>query len=434
MTFENMKTIILTILVFISTFLTWSIWTYQPNYEALEKGKTVPGVLISKEKKLPEIIKPDMMIHHSENGHYGTVHNDEIDHLLKEMRQWTFSHFENVTAQVDHLNQWMYEKDSLEIIFPAEIPLDFYKKIIQVEDKDTKSIEFDKILIDFGLLSQEYGTVYFISTRKGQVYKSFVPSTFIQSIKEKNHDTVSENKHYEKYVLTPLNNERNLLLPDGRQKMSIQNYLIDVIPPEKFRDALFKDPNFVRRNVTLSGEEYTSSSTLLSVNDDKHLVLFVNAAQESVRSGDKKQLLEQSILFLNGHGGLTGNYRYVDIKEKEHMVLYRLYHSDGYPIFNENGISEIYQVWGPSDINKYLRNNFSLGRLLESTEIELISGSEAIKLLQEMETIEMEFIQDMRIGYDLSREIDGPLIQLKPSWFYKYNDEWRALPSSIRGE
>ena len=41
MTYENIKTTILTFLVLLSGLLTWNIWTYQPNYESMENQKTV---------------------------------------------------------------------------------------------------------------------------------------------------------------------------------------------------------------------------------------------------------------------------------------------------------------------------------------------------------------------------------------------------------
>ena len=38
---------------------------------------------------------------------------------------------------------------------------------------------------------------------------------------------------------------------------------------------------------------------------------------------------------MNGHGGWTDNYRYVELDNAQKAVLFRLYIA-GYPIFSEN--------------------------------------------------------------------------------------------------
>ena len=62
--YENIKSVILTILVGISFLVTWNLWTYQPSYEELENADTVQEVSFSSKKDIKDIVKPDQVIFH----------------------------------------------------------------------------------------------------------------------------------------------------------------------------------------------------------------------------------------------------------------------------------------------------------------------------------------------------------------------------------
>ena len=48
LTYEKVKSIILTVLVVMSVILTWNLWSYQPNVEELgDKSNTVQEVILS---------------------------------------------------------------------------------------------------------------------------------------------------------------------------------------------------------------------------------------------------------------------------------------------------------------------------------------------------------------------------------------------------
>jgi regulatory protein YycH of two-component signal transduction system YycFG len=122
--------------------------------------------------------------------------------------------------------------------------------------------------------------------------------------------------------------------------------------------------------------------------------------------------------------------------ESEQVILFRLYDLSGYPIFGDNGISEILQMWNASGINKYFRSNFMLGSRLEATEITLPSGVSVLDELKKIEGFDLDFLKDLTIGYHMSKDTEiaqNSLIHLEPAWYYKYNDEWKMVPNSENG-
>lgn len=431
MTYEKIKTIILIFLVVLSIVLTWNIWTYQPKYDTLEKSDIVPGVLISEQKEVREIVRPDRVFHHFEDIHYGTINMGEIDRIIKEINKWGLKDFEEVTTSMPALEEFLYESGQTQMIFPAQVPLDIYKNTLGLQEKEELNINFDRIIIDMNHISKDSGYVYFVSQENSKVYRAMVAAPFLISFKEDFYSKASYNKYFKQYALETLTEQKSLLVGTEKVTMPAYNYLLDVFPSNDFRDALFRNPSFVKRNYTGSGEEFKDSSTLLSVNYDTNTILYVNTAQERGARSNSTNLLQRSIDFVNNHGGWTDNYIYVGMDSFEKTVLFRIFNSAGYPVFNNNGMAEILQIWGQTGIYQYMRNNFTLDRIVETTDVEMISGIEALNILMEGENFDPEFLQDLVLGYEMTRSFGEPLIHLEPTWYYEYKDQWWKVYTDI---
>ena len=214
-------------------------------------------------------------------------------------------------------------------------------------------------------------------------------------------------------------------------------YFLDILDTEKFKDALFDDPSYVQRNTILNNVEYTDGSSMLTVHNDLLLLSYVNPAEETKMSGNPSELLQNSIDFINGHGGWTGTYRYDGMDEENHKVVFRLYDHEGYPIFNEKGLTEIVQIWGQKQIHKYVRPIFDLNMPLriETTKVAFSSATEVFDFLRTKRKIKTENLEDLVIGYYMSRDENEPqLINIEPSWFYKYGGSWLQItPEELGG-
>jgi regulatory protein YycH of two-component signal transduction system YycFG len=434
MTYEGFKSIILAVLVVLSTSLTWGIWTFQPNYDKMEDEETVQEVSLSEQKDVKRIVKPDRIYYHQkENRHLGTIESSEIDKVIKEISQWNFDRFEDVSKELGDIPDFLHKSGNAEIVFQDLIPMGIYNSVLKIKDKDALSIQFDRIIIDTKNVSKESGYVYFISADRNLAYRSTVTASFVTNFAEDYYLAAAKNKNFLEYSLQTITKDHGLFVPTKETKMLSYNYLADPLPIEKFRDALFSDPRFVQRNYKSSGEEYFDESTLLSVNYDTNTILYVNPAQGNGGSISSDELLQQSIDFVNGHGGWTGNYQYVGLDQLEKTVLFRLYDISGFPIFSNSGMSEILEIWGETEINQYMRNNFSLGRRVESTEVTMKSGLDVLEQLKKSEDINPEFIQEIVLGYEMSNNSEGTLIHLEPAWYYKYKDQWWQVPSGGEG-
>jgi regulatory protein YycH of two-component signal transduction system YycFG len=424
MTYENIKSVILTLLVFGSAFLTWNLWTYQPNYETMENANYVQEVSIGEKREIKSIIKPDQMIFHYQDTHYGTETTSELDKVIHEMSQWNIYDVKNYTNKVENFKSLVHGNGNVEILFPEEVPLELYKNVLSFEDKSVPKFHFDRIVINMENLQKETGSIYFVSYDKKEIYSSHVSGTDLNTF---NQNFYKGSYKYPRYFSYEPRKDRIIFLPEAETSMVMYKYYPDYLESEKFKDALFSDPTFVQKSPIDEGEEYTDGSSKMNIFYNKNLLFYVNPMEESEFVGNSAEILQRGIDFINEHGGWTDPYRFAQIDEWNQQLTFRLYTTDGYPVFNENGMSEIIEVLGRSEITKYLRPNFALDLPLRTEMVELStpSGWQIVDFLEKQKDFQLELLEDLSLGYKMGKDPKEPrLIVLEPAWFYRYNGLW----------
>jgi regulatory protein YycH of two-component signal transduction system YycFG len=103
---------------------------------------------------------------------------------------------------------------------------------------------------------------------------------------------------------------------------------------------------------------------------------------------------------------------------------------DGYPVYNDRGLSEINEIWGRDDINMYVRPNIAL-ELPITTEMHNVtrpSGHAILEFLQTKKNFKLELLEELTLGYSLERDAEeNQLILLEPTWFYRYDKTWGKI-------
>lgn len=427
MTYENIKSVILTFLVIGSAFLTWNLWTYQPNFETMENAKYVQMVSIGEKREFKTIIKPDKMIFHYQNAHYGTVNTSELDEVIQEMSQWNIYNVKNYTNKVDDFKELVHGNGNVEILFPEKVPLELYKNVLSFEDKSVPKFNFDRIVINMDNLQKETGTIYFINYDKREIFSSYVSSTELNNF---NRAFYKVSYKYPRYFSYEPRKDRILFLPEEETTMLMYKYYPDYLESEKFKEALFSDPTFVQKSPIDEGEEYTDGSSKMNIFHNENLLFYVNPIEESEFVGNSAEILQRGIDFINEHGGWTDPYRFAQIDEWNQQITFRMHTTDGYPVFNENGMSEIIEVLGRNEVTKYLRPNFSLDLPLRTEMVELStpSGWQIVNFLEQQKDFQFGLLEDLTLGYKMGKDPKEPrLIVLEPAWFYRYNGMWEQV-------
>lgn len=428
MKYETIKTAILTILVFLSIFLTWNLWTFQPNYKTMENNNTVAEVSMSEKQEVKKTIRPDMVLYHKQGKNYGTTRTDELDKLLREIGSWKFSNVKGIAEKPNSLNNLIHGSGNVEIIFPADVPIELYRDVLSFKEKKIPPFNFDRIIINVESMDKGNGTVYFVSTNNDLVFSSRVSSASIKNFNKNYYEASSRYPSYFGYTLT---DKRTIFLPEDPTEMMVYKYLPATLNSEDFKNTLFHDPSFVQPTIFSNGEEYTNGSSKMTVDYDKNILLYVNPNASSYYVENPRNLIKRSIDFVNEHGGWTDDYRYAEKDDPSHRVTFRLYSEEGYPVFNEDGLSEITETWGKSDITKYMRSNISLDLPLK-TEMQKVtrqSGHAVLQYIQNQNDFRPDLLENIVLGYELERDTqESKLILLEPVWFYQYDKKWHQLP------
>ena len=142
--YENIKSIILGILIVTSLLLTWNLWTYQPSYDELQETKVVQEVSLGPEKNVRDVVIPSQVVFHLNHEYYGTIQVQEIEMVMNEMRSWTLGIFENISSNNNPFSL-IDRNNMVEIYYPDSISMNTFKKIIPIKDKNVPNFNFDQI-------------------------------------------------------------------------------------------------------------------------------------------------------------------------------------------------------------------------------------------------------------------------------------------------
>ncbi|MGE7875762.1 YycH family regulatory protein [Peribacillus muralis] len=432
MNFERAKSIILTILVGTSIFLTWSIWTYEPEYDQLSQSSDYIKIK-SDVEIVSDVIKPVSILFHGNGQHFQTSDPIEIGRMEKEYSQWSFSGIREISVKrlQRKFDDFVHEDGSVEIQFSDDVPISIYKTLLNITDKEVPPFSFDRIIIKQREIGENDSAVYFVSYGQEKIYQGMVDSNKVEDFMDKFY-TGSYNEHPE-YMAEVINSKKTLFVPENPVEIKSFQYYIDNLDIAKLKNALFNFPKYVRQESVSVGDEYTDGTRLMTINKENYLISYINPGQKDKSFGSSSDLLQKSIDFINDHAGWEdNNYRYAYMSESEQRVVFRLF-VNGYPAFNEYGMTEIEQIWGKEEIYSYERPYFSLASVLPSEGAlkTLASGREVLDQLKSKDNIDFKKVEDISIGYRLDKSLDSKLVTLvtlEPTWYYRIGNKWFIVP------
>ncbi|KOR85082.1 hypothetical protein AM233_14260 [Bacillus sp. FJAT-22058] len=437
MNFERAKSIILIILVGTSIFLTWSIWTYEPEYDPFEQSSEFIKIK-SDVQIVSDVIKPVSILFHGNGQHFQTSNPAEINEMEKQFSQWRFRGIKEISVNrlQRKFDDFVHEDGSIEIEFSDDIPISLYKTVLNITDKEVPKLSFDRIIIKQKNISGNESAVYFVSYDQRKIYQGMVDSKKLRNFMDSFYRG-SYDKHPE-YTAETINSKRTLFVPENPVEINRLQYYIDYLDIGDLKSALFINPKYVRQEPVSVGEEYTDGTRLMTVNKDNYLISYINPAQKSKLFDSSSDLLQKSIDFINEHAGWeNNNYRFAYMSENEQRVVFRLF-VNGYPAFNESGMTEIEQIWGKEEIYSYDRPYFKLDSVLPSvgSAKTLRSGKEVVNQLKSKDNIDFNSVEDISIGYKLDKSLDSKLVTLvtlEPTWYYRIGDKWFIVPFDDTG-
>ncbi|PEE38427.1 YycH family regulatory protein [Bacillus pseudomycoides] len=438
MNMENFKTIILINLVVISLFLTFNLWTYVPDSNAMQSTKVVPGNAEALKKDVSNVIVPSSMIVHKDQKHFVSEKKDNIDLLYAIIARGELHDFKDITDSIskgDFLS-YVHGEGKIEIVFPTEVPFDAIRSVLTIKDKKLDMFNFDRIIVDPSRSRDQNIDVNFVSysnPRTRKVYKMTLTGVNVRDIIDAQNQFLAVARPYFAYEIA---DTKKIFLPDGPTEMQNLMYFAQVIEVESFKNALFSDPRYVQPFSNEIEDTYTDGIRLMRINKQNRMLEYTNSSVSGGAPMLGTLLMQRSLEFVNGHNGLTNAYRFDYINAKRE-TKFRLYEGD-LPVFNREGMTELKQVWGSEELISYRRPLFKWSLIDKDGETTLPTGWTVIQSLEKNSKIDKNLIQNIGIGYKLVPEVEqnGQItnIKLKPIWYVIYGEDHHAYEWSEEKE
>ncbi|MBM7693547.1 regulatory protein YycH of two-component signal transduction system YycFG [Peribacillus deserti] len=430
MRLETYKSIILSLLVLISIGLTYSIWAYQPKLEKADQSEFIQ-VSIKNQQSISSIVKPMEIIFHKNKQHFVTSSETELDKVMKEISKWSFNHINDVSDRVSEKEflHFVHGEGKTEIIFPEIVPLHLYNSVLAINEQNLPKGSFDRIVFNVKNINEKDTPVYFISYEDRKIYQSRVNSASLVNFNQNYYRFASalyEDSTYDKHVISK---NQAVFLPGNEIQIPRYTYKTSVLDTDKFKDALFSNPNYVEHDPVTTGEVFMDGLSVLNIDWDTMTLNYVNHTKDANFQGTSSELLRKSVEFVNNHAGWEDRYRFAGINSLDQKITFRLF-VDGLPVFNKSGMTEIVQFWGKDDVYQYSRPFFTLDFPMPPSELEkakMADGEEVLQELKAIKNIKLELVQDIRIGYELKRDTEV-LVSLEPAWYYRYAGVWKRVP------
>lgn len=426
---ESIKSAILIVLVCISLFLTWNMWSLQPYLQEFQDNTFFDSVPISSEKReFYEVIKPQQLFIHTKENHYSTLDNSLLEGLWMEMQDWEYTSSDQRISQTlteQKFTDWIHglEEAKIELRFFDHIPVETIQGFFDWDSDKNDSINFDRIYLNVPK-ENETQKVYFVASDEMRMVETSVnlatANQFVTNLFNKKEELPA-------YFAFHSNDGSEFMLPVNEVKLNSFQYVINEISAEKFKNALFTNPRIVKQDVNLSKNRYTDGTRELNIFPNQHLVKYVNPIPFDTNAIEPNHLIDQSVSYINDHGGWTDEYVLFNIDEFNQEIRY-IMSLDSIPVINSvsepYGPTMISQRWGQNEIAIYDRPLYQLNKSISSQPqpTTLMSGKRVEELLVDSANFNELDIKNIFVAYELGGSADQNYANLTPAWCIELED------------
>ncbi|MBX0316226.1 YycH family regulatory protein [Planococcus glaciei] len=434
---EYVKSIALFLLIALSLFLTFIIWTFTPGFDRIETTPAIE-VALGKTKTVEEVIQPSKVLYHYNDVVTGTTEKEQVDLLLEVMKQWQIRDVLSLAeeAPMNVLKSYMHEPNRAVLYFPGPVPFPVFDTIMEVSADSIPEASFDRLVIEWGETENTDFTLYFINTRTGRVLQANVSASELEQFQSR---VVEPAFNYETFITNEDIGALPIYVPENALEMNTYRYLQEDIVSQKFVDGLFENPGRVQSTGDLANEEYSDESdALMSVDSSHKSINYVQPKAETQDPAIPSELLFETVDFINGHSGWTNDYRYFAMSPLNQQIEYRLY-LDNMPVFSPTLSTELELVWGidaeMEQVFRYKRPFYVLESWAETGAATLPSGKAALHAIAHLKEQDLKKITDIEPGYELTLDDKDParLLSLQPAWYFKSEGVWTRLTKEELG-
>lgn len=385
----------------------------------------IEQITIGHQKEINDVLKPHRILLRDNYSWRGTLNAYSVDEVMDAISEWKGTELHSVKdnltdVEIDNL---VSSNKRMTLHFPDEVPIAVFSSVLPFSQTELPNSTFNRMIIDFGKVLNGKMQIYFVSEKDRTLH---VTDVSVAEMDVQSEMKKLSNKFVD-YVEIPRANNISLFVPKEKVTLEEYTYIITDITPDEMKEALFIDPTIAKRTwENVNSIKYTDGTYLMVVDQVNKMINYVYPPSESIAPIPASQLLKDSFEFINEHGGLTGDYRFVSMNKFNHETEYQLF-KHGYPVFSNT--IRISTTWGEKEIYSYKRPYYIFDVDMPVGEIQLPSGEEIINLIKDSD---LQLVDDIMLGYHISEDEKGLLFS-KPSWFAIQGENWVRLVSETTG-
>lgn len=456
MSWEMFKSILLSVLIVLSLFLTWNLWNFHSQFKPLEKAGYVQSD-VSKHGKvsLNDTVYPLLAIFHEGGAESpGLNAKTSMKAMLNKVTRASYNHVKQQNGKNKNKFRQQVKKDSVSLVFPHAISKPLFQDMLHKGEKQ-KGQNSGLDTLDDDVM---FDVISFHKTPAG-----------VLAIFQNGHDTVATAKtnglsygdlHDFKKKTTDSFVSKDLAdgpiqLPAESvcvKKISYSSYQwLDI---DKFKSVLFDHPH----EVLHQDDYYKNGAKSLKKKD--HTIKFTNPRSahdnDSSEGKDQTSIVQHSYKYVDGHAGWNDPYVLFDYNPTASdgrldakSVTFRLMigKKQSYPVFASvegnspyRDAGTILLNWqGSEDADQphlYARTLLDLPESdLKGAKRKLASGVAVLQELKQAEDIKKGQIHDLRIGYKMDYPPDLNTLVFTPKWYVLYgkqdHERWKSVNELI---
>lgn len=429
MSWSRIKHVLLTVLIALSLFLSFQLWTAGGELRETTSGGSgaVPASLV--DRTMTEVFAPNQIVWHR------SLNESKMEIDTHQMSDWIEEYFTTMefgeVANPRRVSRLAYRENLasgewIEFLFGAPIPFGLFDSAFDDLPTDYENRTFTRLFMN---RENPEEVVFYDSTN--ELYYTVENSNFTEEMI--NELLYGANNQFTE-VETVEVEEDLIYLPTEEVEVAYQDYLVERLPNNLYINQFFADTSEVDARRTGQTLRYIDLTTEVRINDANNTLTYIRQRTDMGQMTFSERLTS-SFQELRQIENWTETVHYEGFTPATNEVVFQRY-IQGQPVFShqqqESSVLITVVESGLTNLRLPLRVVQTPLALTGEGNKTLPSGMDVVEELTAVGE-GLEAIQNIRVGLTwVQSEEDSRVVHFEPNWYVQSDDIWYELSRYIQ--